>query len=476
MVAPLDPLRTAIGALGIVLGAAAAVAASGVAAQEAAKPVTISISGSETTISEALTDAEMEILVARIALYPDELVAAIVAASLYPLQIVQAQRYLDQVKGKPGLEPDRKWDGSVVSLLNYPEIVKMMSDDLDWTEALGEAVTNQEKQLLEAIQQLRDKAVAKGILKSDDKTTVVHREDRVIVQPAKAEEIYVPVYEPQMLYDPGYAPAPVSYYPEPYPSYYYPTAPYFPGFVAGAVWGAAIDWNNWGVWGGYGGWGNDLDIDCNNCFNNRNFNGKVKWNDVDWNNVDRSKVNFDKSQVNKIDNDSIKNDLKNSDRNNVKNKANDARQNRQASGGSGNRKAKDVRKSTMEGLKKQGGNAGDRGGAQQARAGGDGARQQAQQARGGGNQAASRPSTAKKSGKAKPAARADNRSAKPSPMGDVSRGRNAKSHSSRGAQSMGGGYQRSGGGGGASVYRHGGGRGYGGGGGRGGGGRGGGRR
>ena len=221
----------------------------------------------------------------------------IVAASLYPVEIVQAQRYLEQVKTKPDLKPDSDWDGSVISLLNYPDVVKMMSDDLDWTEALGDVVTNQEKEMLEAIQQLRDRAVAQGVIKSDEKTKVVQENDKVVIQPAVANEVYVPVYEPQMLYEPDYVPAPVTYYPEPYPSYYYPTAPYFAGFVTGAIWGAAVDWDNWGVWGGNGGWGNDIDIDCNNCFNNRDFNGKVNWNDVDWKNVDRSKIKINQHGV-----------------------------------------------------------------------------------------------------------------------------------------------------------------------------------
>src|SRR5262249_21658781 len=152
------------------------------------------------TAPDPLSDEEMEVLVARIALYPDDLVAIIVAASLYPVQIVQAQRYLEQAKAKPELKPDKSWDGSVIALLNYPTVLKMMNDDLDWTQALGDAVTNQEKDLLEAIQQLRDQAVAKGVLKSDEKTVVVHQQDNIVIEPAKANEIYIPVYEPQMLY------------------------------------------------------------------------------------------------------------------------------------------------------------------------------------------------------------------------------------------------------------------------------------
>ena len=99
--------------------------------------------------------------------------------------------------------------------------------------------------------------------------------------------IYVPQYAPEMLYEPNYAWEPIRYYPDPYPYYYYPGATFFAGAVTGAIWAAAVDWDDWGVWGGR--WnGGDIDIDCNNCFNNRDFNGKINFNDVDWKNVDRS--------------------------------------------------------------------------------------------------------------------------------------------------------------------------------------------
>src|SRR6185295_5793989 len=101
-------------------------------------------------------------------------------------------------------------DGSVISLLNYPEIVKMMSEDLDWTQALGEALTDQQKDVLAAIQELRAKAVANGVIKTDDKVQVVQENEKVIIQPASSERVYVPQYEPEMLYEPGYAVAPVT--------------------------------------------------------------------------------------------------------------------------------------------------------------------------------------------------------------------------------------------------------------------------
>ncbi len=229
-----------------------------VLAQTAAATAPAEAAAAETD-DNTLTPEEMEVLVARIALYPDDLVAAVVSASLYPLDLVQAARFLDEKEKKKDLKPDTKWDGSVISLLNYPEIVKMMSDDLDWTEALGQAAVNQQEDLLAAIQQLREKAVAMGVLKSDDKVVVEQASapppapaqagappppayapaETIVIKSADPQVIYVPQYQPQMLYDPYYVmpPQPI-YYPPPYPAYYFPTAPYWAGFVTGAVWRA----------------------------------------------------------------------------------------------------------------------------------------------------------------------------------------------------------------------------------------------
>ena len=170
---------------------------------------------------QPLSAEELDILVARIALYPDELVALISAASLYPLQVVEAERFLEDLKTKKDLKPKASWDGSIVSLLNYPEIVKMMSDDLEWTQLFGESIVNQQEDVLNAIQQLREQAVANGVIKTDDKvkvtTEVENGRENVIIEPASAEVIYVPQYQPEMLYEPSYAYVPVSYYPDPYP-------------------------------------------------------------------------------------------------------------------------------------------------------------------------------------------------------------------------------------------------------------------
>ena len=265
--------------------------------------------------------AELEVLVARIALYPDELIAVITAASLYPLQIVEAQRFLDESKTNTSLKPKATWDGSVVSLLNYPEIVRMMSQDLDWTQRLAEAIVNQQQGVLTAIQALREKAVANGVVKSDDKMKVVEENDNIVIQPASAEVIYVPQYQPEMLYDEDYIYRPVAYYPDPCPYYYSPVAPFFAGFVTGAIWVGFVDWDD-GFRGGRWGrdWGNDIYIDCNNCFNNRHFHGKLHMKDVDWRTVDRRKIKFDRNQLSSFDRSTFKNDCRSDNSNRMSRK------------------------------------------------------------------------------------------------------------------------------------------------------------
>ncbi|MGK6316461.1 DUF3300 domain-containing protein [Neorhizobium sp. DT-125] len=275
------------------------------------------------TAPDLLTEEELEVLVARIALYPDELVAVITSASIFPLQIVQAERFLEQSKTTKDLKPSDDWDGSVISLLNYPQVVKMMSDDLEWTQGLGSALTYQQKDVLIAIQTLRDKAVANNVIKSDDKITVVNEGDNVLIKSKDPEKVYVPQYEPQMLYEPTYTPAPITYYPDPYPNYYYPTAPFFAAAVTGAIWASVVDWDDWGVWSGD--WdGADIDINCDHCFNDRDFDrGNLKFNDIDWRNVDRSKINFDKNQFSRIDQNAIRNEFKSNRSNNIAAKAKD---------------------------------------------------------------------------------------------------------------------------------------------------------
>jgi hypothetical protein len=214
----------------------------------------------------------MDDLIGRIALYPDDLVAIILPASTSPLQIVQADRWLDKRKADPKLAIDDKWDDAVKTLLNYPDVVKMMSNDLDWTSALGEAVVADQGAVLEGIQSFRRRAQAAGNLKSDDKQVVKAEKEIIIIEPANPEVIYVPQYVPSTVVTYGVAPV-YGYYPAPYPSYYYPYAP-GAALAAGVIWGAAIG----AAWGG-GHWGADyhggdinIDVDRNTNIDRSNTN------------------------------------------------------------------------------------------------------------------------------------------------------------------------------------------------------------
>jgi hypothetical protein len=217
-----------------------------------------------------MDEAQMDYLVGPIALYPDDLVAIILPASTSPLQIVQADRYLDKRKSDPKLPLDDKWDDPVKSLLNYPEVVKKMSNDLDWTSALGEAVVADQGAVIEGVQSFRRRAQAAGNLKSDGKQVVKTEKEIIIIEPADPQVIYVPQYTPSTVVTYGVAPV-YGYYPAPYPSYYYPYAP-GAALAAGVIWGAAIGAAWSGNHYGYGGGNNTINIDRNTNINTGNRN------------------------------------------------------------------------------------------------------------------------------------------------------------------------------------------------------------
>jgi len=182
-----------------------------------------------------LTQAELQDLVGPIALYPDELLAIVLPASTYPLQLVQAQRFLDALESDPSLKPDDDWDDSVVALLNYPEVVELLNADLDWTWQLGEAVVAQETDVIAAVRDFRDRAYAAGNLQSDSHQTVSRNDDAIEITPVEDDVIYVPYYEPERVV--VYQTRPVYYYyPRAYPVYYYPYPDGY-AFSSGFFWG-----------------------------------------------------------------------------------------------------------------------------------------------------------------------------------------------------------------------------------------------
>jgi len=220
---------------------------------------------------------ELEQIVAPIALYPDSLLAQVFMASTYPLEIVQAARWSKEhpdVKGDAVSKAVEKetWDASVKSLVAFPDVLTMMNEKLDWTQKLGDAFLAQQKDVMDAVQRLRVKAKEAGNLKSGKEQTVkteaapagAPAPQIIIIESKDPEVVYVPTYNPTVVYGAWPYPAyPPYYY---YPPYYAPGAAFF-SFSVGVVVGGAIWGNcNWG--------GNDIDIDVNryNNFNRNEFN------------------------------------------------------------------------------------------------------------------------------------------------------------------------------------------------------------
>lgn len=193
-----------------------------------------------------LTSAELEELVGPVALYPDDLLAVVLPAAAYPLQIVEAQRFLEALESDPSLEPDEDWDDSIVALLNYPEVVDLLNEDLDWTWRLGEAVVAQQDDVITAVEDFRNRAYAAGNLQTDEYQSVTHNDGVIEITPVSEEVIYVPYYEPERVV--VYQPAPVYYYyPRPCPVYYYPYSSNY-AFHRGFFWGVTtaftIGWHH----------------------------------------------------------------------------------------------------------------------------------------------------------------------------------------------------------------------------------------
>lgn len=189
---------------------------------------------------ETLSTEELQELVGPIALYPDDLLSLVLPAATYPVQIVQASRYLKKTKKRVSTKPEKKWDPSVVGLLNYPEVLDMMNADLDWTWKLGTAVANQLEDVLKAIQDFRQEAKEAGNLESNEKQEIIEEDQVIVIKHADPDTIYVPDYDPEIVV--SRHSYPVSYeYSDPYPIYYYPIA-YYPTYWASFFVSYGFDW------------------------------------------------------------------------------------------------------------------------------------------------------------------------------------------------------------------------------------------
>jgi hypothetical protein len=177
---------------------------------------------------------QIEQLVAPIALYPDALIAQILMASTYPLDVVQAKRWLDDHEDFEGEALDQAvkqepWDQSVKALVFFPSVLAFMSDNLDWTQDLGDAVLAQQGEVTDTIQRLRAQADQTGALADTEQQRVEKADDTIIIQPARADVVYVPTYDPVTVYGQSSPPG-QSYYPEAFAD---ATASYQSGFAAG---------------------------------------------------------------------------------------------------------------------------------------------------------------------------------------------------------------------------------------------------
>jgi uncharacterized membrane protein YgcG len=228
------------------------------------------------TTSEAeapkIPNDQLDSLVAPIALFPDPLLAQTLAASTYPLEVIQLKQWMDKnknLRGKALTDAVAKqpWDPSIQSMAAVPDMVERLASNIQWTTDLGNAFLGQQQDVMDAVQRMRTKAQSKGTLKSSKEQvvqskTVENNKEVIVIQQADPQTVYVPSYDPEVVYGPPAYP----YYPYSYPGYY-------PGM--GLAWGTGIligagIANDW--WGDCNWGGGDININNNNNFNRNEFN------------------------------------------------------------------------------------------------------------------------------------------------------------------------------------------------------------
>ena len=241
-----------------------------------AQPTT-STTTATTPSAAKIPNDQLDSLVAPIALYPDPLLAQVLAASTYPLEIIQLQQWMAKhpdLKGEALAAAVEKedWDPAVQGLAALPDVVKRLGDDIRWTNDLGNAFLAQQSDVMDAVQRMRKKASDAGNLKTTEQqkvtTQVVQTKEVIVIQQANPQVIYVPAYNPVVVYGPPIYPYPPIYYPP--PGYY--AAGVAIGFGVGIAMGAF-----WGGGWGYGPrWGyGSVNINVNNRYVNHynRYNG-----------------------------------------------------------------------------------------------------------------------------------------------------------------------------------------------------------
>lgn len=211
-----------------------------------------------TEAAQGFNTQQLDALLAPIALYPDPLLTQILMASTYPLQVVEAARWVEQPANKSltgdalakALEA-QPWDPSVKSLVPFPQVLAMMNSNLDWMQQLGYAFADQQAAVMDSVQRLRRQAQSSGNLQSTSQQVVQTEQQTIIIEPAQTDVVYVPVYNPIVVY--GGWPYPA------YPPVYFPPPvgyPYGAALATGIAFGIGVAitaslWN-WArpVWGG----------------------------------------------------------------------------------------------------------------------------------------------------------------------------------------------------------------------------------
>ena len=189
------------------------------------------------------TQEELDPLLAPVALYPDALLAQVLTAATYPLEVVQAARF---VQANPRLQGDamaraaqgKNWEPGVTSLVQFPSVLVMMSDKLDWTQQLGDAFLSSPEAVMDTVQSLRAKAQAAGNLQSNAQQQVVMEERYIVIQPTRPQVVYVPYYNPVLVYGSWWWPARQPWYWVPPPVYR--PATWGQVVATGVVWSVAI--------------------------------------------------------------------------------------------------------------------------------------------------------------------------------------------------------------------------------------------
>ena len=214
----------------------------------------ISYAEDSSSDAEYFSDAELEQILAPIALYPDTVLSHILIASTYPLEVVQAERWTTNnpdIEGSDAVEAveGKDWDPSVKALVAFPQVLKRLSDNLEWTQNLGDAFLQDEERVLSSVQSLRQKAYEAGSLDKMDKVSVTHEDNSIIIEPVRREVVYVPYYDTRVVYGSWYwshYPPVYWHYPS-YVNYYDHHNPFYWGISSRVSFGfffSSFHWHN----------------------------------------------------------------------------------------------------------------------------------------------------------------------------------------------------------------------------------------